>query len=293
MPWFDPAGRFSPFKLAVFILLFVPAAVIAERYVSGALGPRALNEAIHQVGNWTLKLILISLAITPGRRLLRWPRLMQIRRMVGVAAFAYAAVHLCLYIADESLDLRKVALEIVSRIYLAIGFISLLVLTAMAITSTDGMVRRLGGRRWRRLHQLVYAAALLSVVHFFMQTKFNVNEPWVMAGLFVWLMAYRVVVWRGRWEGRLADWWPLLLTVLATAGTAIGESIYYWIKLGVDPTRVLAANLMFSPSIRPAWIVLAIGLAVAAAAAARRDWTRTAARPRIDTGNLSNELRSP
>ncbi len=293
MPWFDPAGRFSPFKLAVFILLFVPAAVIAERYVSGALGPRALNEAIHQVGNWTLKLILISLAITPGRRLLRWPRLMQVRRMVGVAAFAYAAAHLLLYIADESLNLPKVALEIVSRIYLAIGFISLLVLTAMAITSTDGMVRRLGGRRWRRLHQLVYAAALLSVVHFFMQTKFNVNEPWVMAGLFVWLMAYRVVVWRGRWEGRLADWWPLLLTVLATAGTAIGESIYYWIKLGVDPTRVLAANLMFSPSVRPAWIVLAIGLAVVAAAVARCDRTRTAARPRIDTGNLSNELRSP
>ena len=267
MPWFDAAGRFSPFKLAVFILLFVPAIVIAQRYASGALGPRALNEAIHQVGNWTLKLILISLAITPGRRLLRWPRLMQVRRMVGVAAFAYAATHLMLYIADESLDLRKVALEIVSRIYLAIGFVSLLVLTAMAVTSTDGMVRRLGGRRWRRLHQLVYAAALLSVVHFFMQTKFNVNEPWIMAGLFAWLMAYRAVVWRGWWEGRLADWWPLLLALLAAGGTAIGEAIYYWIKRGVDPTLVLAANLTFDPSIRPAWIVLAICLAVAVASA--------------------------
>src|SRR4030095_1145108 len=132
----------------------------------------------------------MSLSTPPRLRLLLWPRLMQVRRMVGVAAFAYAAVHLALYVADEAFDLRKVAVEIVLRIYLAIGFVSLLVLTAMAVTSTDGMVRRLGGGgRWRRLHQLVYGAALLSVVHFFMQTKFNVSEPWVMAGLFAWLMA--------------------------------------------------------------------------------------------------------
>jgi sulfoxide reductase heme-binding subunit YedZ len=263
MPWFDPAGRLSPFKLAVFVLLFIPAVAVAFSYAHGELGPRPINQAVHEIGNWTLKLILISLAITPGRRLLRWPRLMQVRRMVGVAAFAYAAVHLALYVADEAFDLRKVAVEIVLRIYLAIGFVSLLILTAMVVTSTDGMVRRLGGRRWRRLHQLVYGAALLSVVHFFMQTKFNVSEPWVMAGLFAWLMAYRAVVWRGVPQGRLAHGWPMLLALLAAAGTAVGESIFYWIKVGVDPTRVLAANLMFTPSIRPAWVVLAICLAFA------------------------------
>jgi sulfoxide reductase heme-binding subunit YedZ len=270
MPWLDPAGRFSPFKLAVFILLFVPAIAVAYGYARGDLGPRPVNQAVHEIGNWTLKLILLSLAITPGRRLLRWPRLMQVRRMVGVAAFAYAAAHLALYAADEAFNLRKVAVEIVLRIYLAIGFVALLILTAMAATSTDGMVRWLGGRRWRRLHQLVYLAALLSVVHFFMQTKFNVSEPWVMAGLFAWLMAYRAVVWRGAPQGSLAHGWRLLLALLAALGTALGESIFYWIKIGVDPTRVLEANLMFTSGLRPAWIVLAICLAVAVAGLARQ-----------------------
>src|SRR5262245_58977184 len=92
MPWLDPAGRFSPFKLAVLVLLFVPAIDVAFSYTYGSLGPRPVNQAVHEIGNWTLKLILISLAITPGRRLLQWPRLVQVRRMVGVAAFAYAAV---------------------------------------------------------------------------------------------------------------------------------------------------------------------------------------------------------
>src|SRR5262245_9507256 len=186
MPWFDPAGRFSPFKLAVFILLFVPAALIAFRYADGALGPLAINQAVHQAGNWTLRLILISLAVSPLRQLLRWPRIMQVRRMIGVAAFVYAAIHLTLYAADQAFDLQKVATEILVRIYLTIGFAALLILTALAVTSTNGMVRRLGGARWRWLHRLVYGAALLGVIHFFMQTKFNVDEPWIMAGLFGW-----------------------------------------------------------------------------------------------------------
>jgi sulfoxide reductase heme-binding subunit YedZ len=270
MPWSDPAGRFSFFKSVVFVLLFVPAALVAVDYLRGDLGARPVNEMVHQIGNWTLRLILIALAVTPGRRILRWPRLIQVRRLVGVAAFAYAAAHLVLYVADEAFDLRKVAVEIALRIYLTIGFAALLILAAMAATSTDGMIRRLGGRRWRRLHRLVYVAALLGVVHFFMQSKFNVNEPWVMAGLFAWLMAWRAVAWRGLLEDRLADWWPVLLAVLAALGTAVGESIYYWIKLGVTPDRVLAANLMFTPAIRPAWVVLAICLAVALAGILRQ-----------------------
>ncbi|MGE0119052.1 MAG: sulfite oxidase heme-binding subunit YedZ [Dongiaceae bacterium] len=274
MPWHDSAGRVSPFKLAVFLLLFIPAAVIAARYLGGSLGPRPLNEAVHQLGNWTLKLVLISLAVTPSRSLLQWPRLMQVRRMVGVAAFVYAAAHLTLYAADEAFDLGKVATEIVLRIYLTIGFAALLILVAMAATSTNGMVRRLGGRRWRRLHRLVYVAALLGVVHFFMQVKANVDEPWVMAGLFAWLMGYRALLWFGPSGGRLAAWAPTLLAVLAAAGTALGEALYYWLKLGAPSTRVLAANLSLDAGLRPACIVLAICLAVAALATLRRLFVR-------------------
>jgi sulfoxide reductase heme-binding subunit YedZ len=269
MPWLDPAGRFSAFKLAVFLLLFVPAILIAYRFASGALGARPLNEAVHQIGNWTLRLILVSLAVTPGRRILGWPRLMQVRRMVGVAAFAYAAAHLALYAADENFVMRKVAFEIVLRIYLAIGFVALLILAALAITSTDGMIRRLGGRNWRRLHRLVYVAALLSVIHFFMQAKFNVAECWVMAGLFGWLMACRAPPPPAFRQPLRAAWWPAILALLAGLATATGEAIYYWIKLGVPPLRVLEAQFMFTPSVRPAWIALAICLAAAIAGIAR------------------------
>ena len=143
MPWFDAAGRFSVFKTLVLVALCVPAVLIAWRYAHGALGPRAVNEAIHQIGNWGIRLIFLSLAITPANRMLRWPALMQVRRMIGVAAFVYIAAHFMLYVVDEAFDLRKVATEIVFRIYLTIGFVGLLILTAMAVTSTDGMVRRL------------------------------------------------------------------------------------------------------------------------------------------------------
>ncbi len=270
MPWYDNAGRFSAFKLAVLILLFVPMTMIAIRYLDGALGARPINEAVHQIGNWTLRLLLISLAIRPARTILHWPRLMQVRRLVGVVAFVYVAAHLTLYAADEAFNLAKVATEIVLRIYLTIGFVALLILAAMTLTSTDGMARRLGGRRWRRLHQLVYAATLLAVIHFFMQTKANVDEPWVMAGLFAWLMAYRVASWYEKRHGGVPDWLPAVLGVGAGVATALGESVYYWIKLGVAPDRVLAANLVFTAGPRPGWIVAAICLGFVLAGFARK-----------------------
>ncbi len=269
MPWCDAAGRFSWLKLAVLLLLCVPAALVSADFIAGNLGPRPLNEAVHQIGNWALRLILLSLAVTPARSLLRWPRLVQLRRMIGIAAFAYVAAHLVLYAADEKYDLIKVAVEIAIRIYLTIGFVALLILAALAATSTDAMTRRLGGRKWRNLHRLVYLAALLSVIHFFMQTKANVNEPWIMAGLFAWLMLWRVANWRG-WAGRL--WVPFALTVAAVAVTALGEAVYYAIKVNAPFLRVLEANLMVDAGWRPAVIVATICLGVVVVGWVR--WTR-------------------
>lgn len=272
MPWLDPAGRFSPFKLAVFLLLFVPGILIAVDFAHGTLGPRPLNQALHQIGNWSLKLILLSLAVSPARRIFRWARVMQVRRMVGVAAFFYAAIHLVLYIADEAFDLRKVGLEILLRIYLTIGFAALLILTAMAVTSTDRMIRRLGGRRWHRLHQFVYLAALLSVVHFFMQVKAAVDEPWIMAGLFFWLMSWRLLDWRGQAEGRIGRWSPAFLAPAAALVTGLGEALYYHLKLGAPILQVLRANLELDLDLgmRPAQVVLAICLGIAAVSAVRQ-----------------------
>jgi sulfoxide reductase heme-binding subunit YedZ len=285
MFWLDAAGRFSFFKCAVCVLLVLPAAFVAWAYGTGALGAEPIEAATHEMGNWALRLVLLSLAVTPARSLLAWPRLMQVRRMVGVAAFAYVLGHLGLYTAEEAFDLAKVAAEIVLRSYLTIGFVALVVLAAMAATSTDGMIRRLGSRRWRRLHALVYPATLLALVHFFMQSKADVSEPWIMTGLFLWLMGWRAVRWLDLGSGRLAEWWPMVLAVLAAVVTAAGEAVYYWLQAGVQPTRLLAAHFMLLPGLRPAWYVLGICLAAALAGALRRRTaatvTRSAARTAI------------
>jgi sulfoxide reductase heme-binding subunit YedZ len=269
VPWLDHPGRFSPFKTLVFALLFVPGIWTASDFAAGNLGPRPLNEAMHQIGLWAIRLIFLSLAVTPLRQSLRWQSLGLVRRMIGVAAFAYTAIHLFLYTADEMFHLGKVVSEIVARFYLTIGFIALVGLAALAATSTDGMVRRLGGRAWRRLHQTLYVLGVLAVVHFFLQSKLDIYEPLVMAGLYVWLMGYRLIARLGTANRRAPAATAVALAVAASILTAAGEAIYFWTSMGVDPFMVLAANLRFDIGLRPGWIVLAITLAVGVIASGR------------------------
>jgi len=281
-PWKDHAGRISPLKLAVFIALFVPALWVAVAFSAGWLGSRPLNEAIHQLGLWTIRLIFLALAVTPLRHVLQWSRLLTVRRMVGVAAFAYAIGHLSLYAADQAFDVAKIATEIAVRIYLTLGFAAVIGLAALAATSTDGMIRRLGARHWQRLHRLVYAIALLAVVHYCMQSKLDLWEPTIMAGLYAWLILYRAV---GRPVGartRLSLAGVAVLGVAVATLTASGEAAYFWIAYGADPMMVVAANWSLDTGIRPAVVVLALTEAVALAGALRRLATpRAETRPRF------------
>src|SRR5262245_30119856 len=121
LPWLDRAGRFSPLKSVVLALLCAPGLWLAWRLAAGQLGPRPINEVILQTGLWTIRLLLVTLAITPLRQLLRWPQLVSVRRMIGVAAFAYGAAHLTAFAADQAFHLGVVVTEIVSRFYLTIG----------------------------------------------------------------------------------------------------------------------------------------------------------------------------
>src|SRR5579883_69431 len=264
-PWLDYGGRLSPLKLLVFLSLFLPGIWVAAALALGMLGARPLNEAIHQIGLWTIRFLFISLAITPARQIFQWSRLLLVRRMIGVAAFTYGAIHLTLYMTDQAFDLAKIATEIALRIYLTIGFVALLGMAALAATSTDSMVRRLGGPRWQRLHQLIYGIATLAVIHFFMQSKAEIWEPTVMAGFLLWLLGYRVLAKRLAIRGRLPLIWVGLLGIGAGLATALGEALYFWLALGVDPARVLAVNLTLMTGVRPACVVLAAGLAVTAA----------------------------
>jgi sulfoxide reductase heme-binding subunit YedZ len=278
-PWYDYGGRFSPFKLAVFVSLFVPAGWVAVAYAFGLLGARPLNAAIHAIGLWTIRLIFLALAVTPLRQVLQWPRLIIVRRMIGVAAFAYVLVHFSLYVTSQAFDLEKVASEIIRRVYLTIGFAALLGLMALAATSTDGMVRRLGGKRWQRLHRLVYLIGVLAVIHNCFQSKLDEWEPTVMAGLLAWLLSYRLLAARLGGRRGLALPWVAGLSVAAAAGTALGEALYFRLAFGAPLLRVLDANLSLATGVRPAAVVLAIGLAVTLAAALRTATLRTAKQP--------------
>ncbi|HEV2303358.1 MAG TPA: protein-methionine-sulfoxide reductase heme-binding subunit MsrQ [Stellaceae bacterium] len=268
-PWLDRKGRLSLLKLLVFVALFAPAVWIVVAFGTGAIGARALNAAIREFGLWTIRWLFLALAITPLCGIFAYPSLFSARRMIGVAAFAYGFVHLCFYTADQAFDLSAVAAEIVSRTYLTIGFTALVGLSALASTSTDGMVRRLGGRNWRRLHRFVYAIAVLGLVHFFLQSKLDVWEPTVMAGLLAWLLGYRVLKWAlPRREG-MSVAWVAGLGVAAALFTALAEALYFRLAMGADPLRVLAVNLGLAAGLRPAIVVLSTTLALTAAVAIR------------------------
>jgi sulfoxide reductase heme-binding subunit YedZ len=268
-PWKDYSGRTSPLKLAIFVALFAPALWTLLSFALGWLQPQPFTAAIREIGLWTIRLIFIALAITPLRSVLEWRRLILVRRMIGVAAFAYAVTHLSLYTADQMFDLAKVASEIVHRIYLTIGFSAVIGLAALAATSTDGMIRRLGPRNWQRLHRLVYLIALLAVVHYCMQSKLDLWEPTIMAGIYGWLMGYRLLVPFLGVRGRLPIVWLGALGVAAAVLTSLGEAAYFWFAFGVDPMRVIAANWSLVTGVRPAAVVLGLALAVTAAGAAR------------------------
>ncbi|WP_170317548.1 sulfite oxidase heme-binding subunit YedZ [Paroceanicella profunda] len=266
-PWTDRAGRFSWIRTIAFAGALAPALWLAWLWMSGGLGPRRLEEAIHFTGLWTIRLLLITLAITPLRRL-GLPRLVIARRMLGLATLFYVLAHLLLYGLDTG-SIGKTVSEILARWYLLVGFVALSGLVVLGVTSTDSAIRRLG-RNWQRLHRIVYVIAVLGLLHFFMQSKIDVTEPVLMAGLFVLMMAARgaqaaklplasPVVWAG----------IAVLSGLATAGLEAG---WYAVATNAPASAVLAANLQFDYSIRPSWYVFGVGVALALVAGGR--WLR-------------------
>lgn len=266
--WRDNRGRLSVLRIATLALLLWPIGLAVVAWESEIrFEARPINDLIHRAGFWMLMFVLLSLAITPLRRIARYGALVDVRRMIGVGAFCYGAAHLTLYALDQMFDLAHVASEIVLRIYLTIGFTALVGLGVLAATSTDGMTRVLGGLRWRRLHQLIYVIGIFGIVHFFEQTKLDVSVPTLVAGLFTWLIGYRLIVWRWSRPGEPPTWLLLVLAVAASALTFIGEAIGFGIQFHVSPLTVLQQtafvfDLDNPDMIRPGWYVLAGGLAV-------------------------------
>lgn len=270
-PWRDRAGRFSGPRLCAFLVCLLPLAAIAWEAAAIGLGPKPVISVIREIGDWVIRLLLLTLAVSPARHLFNAGRLVQIRRMLGLAALFYVLGHLALYFYDQRFVVATIVSEIVLRFYLTIGFVAILGLVALGVTSTDASIRRLGAARWRRLHQLVYPLTILALWHSFLQAKSDVSEPVLMSGLFFWLMGWRALKALGRPTGLLS---LLCLAIVAGLATAGVEALWYGTQTGVNWRRVLAANLAVDVTIRPALWVAGAGLVVALASAA---WLRGAA----------------
>jgi len=254
----EKTGRWSPEKSLAFAAVIAPALWLLGRTILDDLGGRPITEATHFTGRWTVRFILIALAVTPARRLFNWPKLLNARRTLGVAAACYALVHFALYIVDQKFRLDVVATEIVLRIYLTIGFTALIGLIALGATSTDAAVRKLGPR-WTTLHKASYLIGILAIVHFALQKKLNIYEPTLMAGFLFWLLGWRIMnrYWRDTGFASM-----IALAVVAAILTAIFEAGWYGFLTGVEFIRVLEFNLMFDFIITPVWWVLAAGVAI-------------------------------
>lgn len=274
----ERSGAWCPEKVVAFAGTLLPVLWLAGRVWTNDLGPRPVTEAIHFGGDWAVRFLYLALAVSPFRRIFMMPRLILMRRILGVAAFAYACLHLTLYVLDQHFDVRQVASEIVLRFYLTIGFVALLALIALAGTSSDRAIRHLGSERWNQLHRCVYAIAVLAQVHFLLQSKNDVWQPMLMLGFLAWLFGYRLLF---RVFGEVTFVRLVGLALVCAGVTAGAETAWHAIRTGFDPWMIFLANLDFSYQIRPAWWVLAAGLAVAATGwlwrqrmTARRIWSR-------------------
>jgi sulfoxide reductase heme-binding subunit YedZ len=195
------AAAIRALKVVVFGLCLLPLLILALQTfgVGGlSLGANPIEELIHSLGKWGLKLLLITLAVTPLRKLTGWNWLLRLRRMLGLFAFFYVALHFLVYAGlDQRFDLAAIFEDIAKRPYITVGMTALLLLIPLAITSTNGMMRRLG-KNWQKLHRLVYVIAILGVWHFYWQVKLDTLEALVYAGILFALLGYRLVDGRRR-----------------------------------------------------------------------------------------------
>lgn len=164
------------------------------------LGANPIEFITLSTGTWTLVLLLGSLAIKPLRRITGWNWLIKFRRLLGLFAFFYVSLHFLIYLVlDRQLDMSTIAGDIAKRPFITVGFLGFVLLIPLAVTSTTGWIRRLGGRNWNRLHKLVYISGIAGVVHFWWKVKSDVRQPALFAAVLVLLLGYRLVVWaRGR-----------------------------------------------------------------------------------------------
>jgi sulfoxide reductase heme-binding subunit YedZ len=204
-------------KVVAFVLCLAPLTELLWRFFGAhpadsaswgaGLGANPIEAITHATGDWTLRLLLLTLTITPARKLLALPSLIRFRRMLGLFAFFYGSLHLMTYLwLDKFFNLHEMLADIAKRKFITIGLTAFVLLVPLAVTSTAGWIRRLGGRRWQALHRLIYASALAGVIHYLWLVKADTRKPLEYGAVLFLLLAYRLVIWLRpvRNAGRLA-----------------------------------------------------------------------------------------
>ena len=194
-------------KLPVFALCLVPLGKLAWRAIHQDLTANPIEYITHQTGDWTLIFVVITLAVTPARKLLRMPELIRFRRMLGLFAFFYGFLHFSTWIGlDKFFDWAEMLHDVRKRTFITAGFTGFALMIPLALTSTAGWIRRLGGKRWLALHRLIYVTAIAGVVHYYWLVKSDVRKPLFYGALVVLLLALRVGFWlvarRGKPTGK-------------------------------------------------------------------------------------------
>lgn len=197
VPFNPDRARFALIWRLLWAACLAPLLLLAIDGARDALGANPIETVTRATGDWTLRMLLVTLAITPLRQATGWHWLVRLRRMLGLYAFFYACLHLTTYLwLDQFFDWPEILKDIAERPFVTLGFASFVLMLPLALTSTHAMMRRLGGRNWQRLHRAVYAVAILGVVHYWWLVKKDVTEPALYAAVLAALLATRL--WHGR-----------------------------------------------------------------------------------------------
>lgn len=190
--------KLNTLKPLVFLGCLIPLGSLVFDGWKGALGANPIEVITRSTGTWTLVFLLATLGVTPLRRILRYPALIQFRRMLGLFVFFYGCLHFTIYIwLDQFFDFPGIVKDVAKRPFITVGFLSFVLLIPLAVTSTRGMIQRLG-RRWQRLHRLIYLIAIGGVIHYLWLVKADVRKPWIYGLILSLLLAYRAVASWGR-----------------------------------------------------------------------------------------------
>lgn len=182
-------------KTLVWLLCLLPLALLLYKGVTGNLGANPIEVITHATGDWTIRLLLVTLAITPLRRLAGWHSLVRFRRLVGLFAFFYGVLHFLTYIwLDKFFDVGEMLKDIAKRRYITVGFAAFVLLIPLAVTSTRGWIRRLG-KQWQLVHRLIYFSALLGIIHYWWLVKADITLPATYAVIYAVVMLPRIVIW--------------------------------------------------------------------------------------------------